>query len=87
MGDKGGANWDPPAVFTDHAGTMVNETPGWISPKSDFPTLFGYKLRNFVDACLKNTPLKAPGEAGLAVQKILDGVYRAAEAGKEVKID
>jgi predicted dehydrogenase len=87
MGDKGGANWDPPAVFTDRAGTMVNETPGWISPKSDFPTLFGYKLRNFVDACLKGTPLRAPGEAGLAVQKILDGVYRAAEAGKEVKID
>jgi predicted dehydrogenase len=86
MGDKGGANWDPPAVFTDQAGTMVNATPGWISPKSDFPTLFAYKLRNFVDACLKNTPLKAPGEAGLAVQKILDGVYRAAEAGKEVKI-
>src|SRR4051812_27107678 len=87
MGDKGGANWDPPAVFTDRAGTMVNETPGWISPKSDFPTLFGYKLRNFVDSCLKGTPLRAPGEAGLAVQKILDGVYRAAEAGKEVKID
>ena len=58
MGDKGGANWDPPAVFTDRAGTMVNETPGWISPKSDFPTLFSYKLRNFVDACLKNTALE-----------------------------
>jgi predicted dehydrogenase len=87
MGEKGGCNWDPPAIFTDNAGTMVNATPGWISPKSDFPTLFAYKLRNFVDGCLKSTPLRAPGEAGLAVQKILDGVYRSAEAGKEVKID
>jgi predicted dehydrogenase len=87
IGDKGGCNWDPPMVFTDRAGTMVNESPGWISPKSDFPTMFGYKLRNFVDGCLKGTDLRAPGEAGLAVQKILDGVYRAAEAGKEVKID
>src|SRR5258705_8742865 len=43
MGDKGGANWDPPAVFTDHAGSMVNETPRWIFSQSDFPTLFGYK--------------------------------------------
>jgi predicted dehydrogenase len=86
MGAKGGGNWDPPAVFTDRAGTMVNEVPGWISPKTDFGTLFEYKLRNFVDACLKNTPLRAPGEAGLAVQKILDGVYRAADAGKEVTI-
>jgi predicted dehydrogenase len=66
---------------------MVNQTPGWLSPKSDFPTLFQYKLRNFVDACLNGTDLRAPGEAGLAVQKILDGVYRSAEAGKEVKID
>ena len=87
MGDKGGGAWEPPAVFTDRAGHMVNQTPGWISPKTDFPTLFNYKLRNFVDHCLKNTPTPAPGEAGLAVQKILDGVYRAAEAGKEVKID
>lgn len=88
MGDKGGANWDPPMYFTDKAGTMVNIAPGFLSSKTDFPTLFTYKLRNFVDGCLKNTPLRAPGEAGLAVQKILDGVYRSAEnGGKEVKID
>jgi predicted dehydrogenase len=87
MGDKGGGNWDPPAVYTDRAGHMSNETPGWISPKTDFPTLFQYKLRNWVDSLLKNSPSKAPGEAGLAVQKILDGIYRSAEAGKEVKID
>lgn len=86
MGDKGGGRFDPPALFTDRAGTMINETPGWLSGKTDFTTLFQYKLRNFVDACLKDTPLRAPGEAGLAVQKILDGVYRAAEAGKEVPI-
>ena len=88
MGDKGGANWDPPMYFTDRAGTMVNIAPAFLSNKTDFPTLFGHKLRNFVDGCTKNTPLRAPGEAGLAVQKILDGVYRSADAGgKEVKID
>jgi predicted dehydrogenase len=88
MGDKGGASWDPAMYFTDRAGTMVNIAPAFLSNKTDFPTLFGYKLRNFVDGCLKNTPLRAPGEAGLAVQKILDGVYRSADAGgKEVKID
>jgi predicted dehydrogenase len=87
MGDKGGGQWDPPMVFTDRAGHMVNEGPGWISPKTDFPTLFQYKLRNWVDACLKGTELRAPGEAGLAVQKMLDGVYRSAEAGKEVGIE
>jgi predicted dehydrogenase len=81
MGDKGGGQWDPPMIFTDRAGTMVNEQPGWVSPKTDFPALFQFKLRNWVDSILKGTPSRAPGEAGLAVQKILDGVYRSAAAG------
>jgi len=86
MGEKGGCQWDPPMIFTDRAGTMVNETPGWLSKEADFTTLFGAKMRNFIDAITKNTPLRASGEAGMAVQKILDGVYRSAAAGKEVAI-
>jgi predicted dehydrogenase len=86
VGDKGGATWDPPAIFTDRAGTMINSTPAYL-PKSDFGDLFVAKLRKFVDTCLYNKPTDAPGEAGLAVQKILDGIYRSAEAGKEVQIN
>jgi predicted dehydrogenase len=86
LGEKGGCQWDPPMIFTDRSGTMVNESPAYIGPRTDFAYLFDLKLRNFADACLHNTPLRAPGEAGLAVQKILDGVYRAAAAGKEVTI-
>jgi predicted dehydrogenase len=87
MGEKGGANWDPPMIFTDRAGTMINSTPSFLSSKTDFHNLFISKLRNFIDGCTKDTPLRAPGEAGLAVQKMLDGIYRSAEVGKEVKID
>lgn len=86
MGEKGGCTWDPAMVFTDRAGHMTNYSPTYTGDGS-FAALFDYKLRNFVDACLYNKPLEAPGDAGLAVQKILDGVYRSAEAGKEVKID
>jgi predicted dehydrogenase len=86
VGDKGGCTWDPPAIFTDRAGTMVNESPSFIGTNTDFASLFVLKLRNWVDACVHDAPLRAPGEAGLAVQKILDGVYRAADAGKEIAI-
>jgi predicted dehydrogenase len=86
IGDKGGAQWDPPSLFTDRAGTMTNTTAGFL-PKADFHQLFVLKLRNFVDGCLHNKPLTCPGEAGLAVQKMLDGIYRSAAAGKEVTID
>jgi predicted dehydrogenase len=48
--------------------------------------LFYTKLRNWVDGATKNNPLEAPAEAGLAVQKMLDGIYRSAAAGKEVAI-
>jgi predicted dehydrogenase len=86
LGEKGGCQWDPPQIFTDRAGTMINENPAFTGPRNDFAYLFDLKLRNWVDACLYNKPLAAPAEAGLAVQKILDGVYRAAAAGKEVAI-
>ncbi|MGN6507348.1 MAG: Gfo/Idh/MocA family protein [Tepidisphaeraceae bacterium] len=86
-GTKGGANWDPALISRDDAGTMVNTSPAFVGTGGDFPSMFKVKLRNFIDGCTKNTALTAPGEAGLAVQKILDGVYRSAEAGgKEVII-
>ncbi len=85
IGDKGGANWDPPGLFTDRAGTMINTAPAFLAP-SDFSSLFVEKQRNFIQAILHNTPLEAPGEAGMAVQKIIDGVYRSDAAGKEVLI-
>jgi predicted dehydrogenase len=87
MGTKGGGRWDPPATFRDVAGTMLNGTPGFL-PEGTVPGLFKIKLRNWVDAATKGTEMIAPAEAGLDVQKMLDSVYRSAEAGgREVLID
>lgn len=86
MGTKGGGTWDPPMIFTDHHDTMVNTSPYFLGDASSFDELFTVKLRNWVDACTKGTPMEAPGEDGLTVQKMLDGVYRSAAAGKEVTI-
>ena len=89
MGTKGGCHFDPPMVFRDDAGTMINTRPRDSCPDhGDFPSMFKIKLRNWIDACTKGTPNKSPPvEAGLDVQKILDGVYRSAEnGGKEVSI-
>ena len=86
MGTRGGGSWDPTAVYSDQANFMTNMSPIYLG-RDDFDSMHEAKLRNFVDGCLYNKPLLAPGEAGLAVQKIIDGVYRSAAAGKEVKID
>ncbi len=86
MGSKGGAQWDPPMLFADKNDTMVNCAPNFLGSDMSFDALFYAKLRNWIDAATKNVPLDAPGEAGLAIQKMIDGVYRSAAAGKEVII-
>jgi predicted dehydrogenase len=87
LGDKGGANWESAKTFTDRAGTMINSSAAFLPDHGDFPSLFKIKLQNWVNAIMNDAPLQAPGEAGWMVQKMLDGIYRSAEAGKEVGIE
>ena len=87
MGEKAGCSWDDTDIYTDENGLMVNLTPTYIGSTDAWGGLFRVKLQNWVDACTKGTPLGASGEAGLAVQKMLDGIYRSAAEGKEVTID
>ena len=82
MGEKGGADSEPLAIHTDENGYMVDKTPAFL-PNVD---CFARKLRLFTDTVLYKKPTEAPGEAGLMVQKMLDGIYESAEKGKEVTI-
>ena len=86
MGEKAGANWDPPQIYSDVDGYMQNSTPAHLG-SSGFGDNFNAKMRNFVEHVLYNKPTKAPAEHGLMVQKMLDGIYLASEKGCEVKID
>ncbi len=82
MGTKGGATQDPPMLCYDRDGTMVDVEPGYLE-KSDH---FEIKMRKFVDVALYGKVNESTGEDGLMVQKMLDGIYRSAEKGKEVAI-
>lgn len=85
MGEKGGAIWDPPAVFGDEFGHMVNTSPGWL-PRDAAADCFAIKMRDFVDHVLYGKPTGAPAEHGLMVQKMLDGIYESAGKGREIRI-
>lgn len=85
MGTKGGCSWENAEVYTDLNDLMVNTNPVYTGDNG-WQVLFGRKLRNWVEGCLKGTELDASGYDGLAVQKMLDGLYRSAAAGKEVTI-
>jgi predicted dehydrogenase len=83
FGEKGGAVYEPTAIFRDDAGAMLNCAPGYI-PKVD---IFLQKMKQFVEVCLDGKPSQAPGEHGLIVQQMLDGIYAsAAKGGREVQI-
>lgn len=85
IGTKGGCNWDTAEIFTDYNDLMVNTQPVYTG-NNDWDTIFSRKLRNWVEGCLKGVELESSGYDGLAVQKMLDGLYRSAAAGKEVTI-
>ncbi|NKB70772.1 MAG: gfo/Idh/MocA family oxidoreductase [Candidatus Latescibacteria bacterium] len=85
MGEKGGARKSPVGIFRDDNGYMVNTQPDWL-PSGDAADCFGIKMREFVAHALNDEPTRAPGEHGMMVQKMLDGIYASAEKGREVRI-
>ena len=85
MGEKGGATWDPPGLFTDANDHMVSVKPDWL-PTGAAADAFSKKMRNFVDHVHHGKETMAPGEHGLMVQKMLDGIYESAAKGREVRI-
>ena len=83
FGTKGGAIWDGTKIYTDFNNYMINATPPYIG-KWD---IWEYKMRHFVEVARDGRTNEAPPEHGVMVQKMLDGVYASAAAGKEVTID
>ena len=83
MGEKAGGEFSPPRVFKDQSGTMVNMTPDYLPDLNGFR----YKMEHFIDCVRTRKPSEAPGEHGLLVQQILNGIYRSAETGREVPIE
>ncbi len=82
LGEKGGGTWADPKIFTDFSGTMVNMEPSFLSPD----TIWDEKMRDWIECIQTGRKPVCPGEDGVAVQKMLDGIYKSAERGKEVAI-
>ena len=82
MGEKGGATFDPPMLFKDGLGHMLNITPTHLGETDGFIK----KIKHFIDCIQTGCPCEAPGEDGVAVQKMLDGIYKSAENSKVAAI-
>ena len=82
MGTEGGCTFNPPRVFKDEAGLMVNVEPAYVGSWDSMDK----KLEGWIAYVRGEAETECPGEDGLSVQKMLDGLYASAEKGTEVKI-
>ena len=68
-------------IFRSEGGAEVDVTPHeGLLPSA------GESVSNVCAAILRGSALVAPGSDGLAVQKMLDAIYRSSEEGREVEI-
>ncbi len=82
MGDAGGCTVHPPRVFRNESGTMVNIEPAYTGKWQGMTR----KLQEWIAFLRGEQETQCPARSGLMVQKILDGLYESAEAGREVEL-
>jgi len=82
-GTRAGVRLSPFAVFREEHGTLVNASAAW-QPKVNS---YNEVVANFVRAVQgKEAPLCTPEQA-VAVQTIIEGIYRSAELGRSVDLE
>jgi len=82
LGDRGGARYSPPAIFTEQNMTLLNIAPTGIRPVASHAA----EVAAFVEAIRNDTPVPVPGEQGLVVTRIIDAIYKSSETDKEVRL-
>lgn len=83
-GTKAGASLDPVEVYTERRGVLVNETPkiketGWIES-------IQLEAAHFTQCIRTGKRPLSPADQGVDMMKILDGIYKSARLGKEVRL-
>lgn len=86
LGTEAGLRLDGPTLFRDEFGYLTQTTVAVPEAGPHFDP-FRQKIRAFVLAVRDGKPAPIPGEEVLLEEAILDGIYRSAEAGREVSIE
>lgn len=94
LGTKGGLRIPSTECWNGSVGgpmTVYHEVAG-SQVKTEIPILktegglFDLKIRTFLDACKNGTEAPVPTSQILYNQAIIDGIFKSAEAGREVEI-
>lgn len=77
----------PMTLYQEICGQQTETVIPVIENTGVWTDLFDRKIRSFLDAVKNNTPAPVPSSQILYNQAILDGIFRSAEAGREVEIN
>lgn len=83
-GTEGGVVNNPPTLIREEAGMLTN-TYAQVNPDAGIRS-HSAQIAAFADAIVNDLPAPVSGEQALMTQRILDGIYKSAERGKEVKV-
>jgi predicted dehydrogenase len=83
LGDKGGVEYNPPTVYSEKSGSLLNEGLGLI-PKEDDP--HAQEVAHFIDCIRTGSDPIPTGEHGLMAMEIIDAIYASSKTGREVKL-
>ena len=86
LGTKGGADVMKAKLFTEDAGTLWDREPYGLSERLEKGYAHFREMELFIEAVRRNKPVPVPGTEALITQKILNGIYKSAEIGREVRI-
>ncbi len=91
VGDKAGASLSPFRIIEEQHGHIMDCTPHHFvtTDLHGVPQKIGnheLEVASFCDAVLNNRPVKVPGTEAVITQRIINGIYASAKAGKEIKI-
>lgn len=82
-GEKAGASVFPPVIFTEKHGSLLDMELPYVAEVDKHHQ----SIKSFIDVCMGYEGLICTAEQGLAIQKIVDALYRSAELGKPVTLD
>ena len=84
-GDKAGAHWPSNELLWNNDATQQQMNMQLVRAESGEP--HAQECIAFADAVANGKPSPVPAEESLIVMSILDGLYRSAESGREVRLD
>jgi predicted dehydrogenase len=84
FGTKGGAKLSPELEMYTEINDYLADVNLVNQTALSFDGLFQAELDHFVDCVRNGTPCRAPAADGVALMRILDGIYESARTGHEV---